>query len=317
MKNPLVSVCLITYKHEKYIRQAIESILIQKVDFPWEIIIADDCSPDNTRAIILEYYQKHPDLIKLLFQEKNVGGGRNFVDLVKAAKGKYIAYIEGDDYWTDENKLQTQFDFLETSPSFSLCYHKTHSIHTYSIDFIPGICNEGDPPVSGIYDLLTTGWFIKSCSMFFRNIPLPEDFEKLYVGDYPLHILLAHKGPFGFIDKVMGTYRSNHEGHSMTRLLTDDFDKRKRNFEGENFLLDYLNHHTQHQYSRFFKKRKFDNIYSYLHFLFFKKRKKFYSELNYVLKTFELSYLTKQMITKVLIKLGYKYYTKEYHDTRA
>ena len=106
MSKPLVSVCIITYNQESYIRQAIESVLMQKVNFPWEIIIADDCSKDKTREIILEYKDRFPDLIKPLFQKRNVGGGKNFTDLINAATGKYVAYLEGDDYWTDDGKLQ-------------------------------------------------------------------------------------------------------------------------------------------------------------------------------------------------------------------
>ena len=115
---PLLSVCLITYNHENYIRQAIEGVLMQKVNFNWELIIAEDCSTDKTRDIILEYKKKHPDFIKLILQEKNVGPAKNWIELITKPNSKYIAYFEGDDYWTDPLKLQKQVGFLEANPDY-------------------------------------------------------------------------------------------------------------------------------------------------------------------------------------------------------
>jgi glycosyltransferase involved in cell wall biosynthesis len=124
METPLLSVCLITYNHEKFIRQAIEGILMQEINFKWELIIADDCSTDKTREIILEYKKQYPDFIKLIFQEKNVGPAKNWLDLISAPKSKYIAYLEGDDYWTDPLKLQKQVDFLQNDETYSICWTK-------------------------------------------------------------------------------------------------------------------------------------------------------------------------------------------------
>jgi len=301
MSNPLVSVCLITYKHESYIRQALDSIVMQNVNFPWEVIVADDCSPDNTRQIILEYKRKYPDLIKLLFQERNVGGGKIFVDLINSAQGKYIAYIEGDDYWTDENKLQKQFDFMESHKDFSLCYHKIKWVHTYPSDHDPNLeSNKDDLAYCTIKDILERGWFIRSCTMFFKNIKLPVDFEKLFVGDYPLHVLLADKGKVGFLNECMAVYRINDQGFSEQNLLVDNLDKRRKNFKGELFLNDYLNINTNYKFSYHFYKKKFDVIYSYLHFIFSKYRKFFLKELFQILKITGLSFLIYQSILKIV-----------------
>lgn len=121
--NPvLVTVCIITYNHEKFIREAIDGVLMQRVDFSWELIIADDFSTDKTREIVLEYKEKYPDFIKLIFQEKNVGPAQNWLDLLDAPKSKYIAFFEGDDYWTDPYKLQKQVDFLEANEEYSMCF---------------------------------------------------------------------------------------------------------------------------------------------------------------------------------------------------
>ena len=130
---PLLSVCLITYNHFKYIKQAIDGVLMQKVDFSWELIIADDFSTDGTREILLEYKKKYPQFITLILQEKNVGAAQNWLDLITSPKSKYIAYLEGDDYWTDENKLQKQIDFLEENEGYSGCFHYTQILNEDAI----------------------------------------------------------------------------------------------------------------------------------------------------------------------------------------
>lgn len=118
-----VSVCCITYNHEKYIAQAIEGFLLQKTDFSIEILIGEDCSTDHTREIIKTYQKKHPKLIKILSGEKNAGAGKNVVNVINNAKGKYLAFCDGDDYWTDVYKLQKQVDFLRNNQTFIACSH--------------------------------------------------------------------------------------------------------------------------------------------------------------------------------------------------
>jgi glycosyltransferase involved in cell wall biosynthesis len=301
-----VSVCLITYKHEKYIAQALDSILMQKVDFTWEIIIADDCSPDITQDIILKYYEKYPDLIKLFFQKENVGPGKNFVNLLSSANGKYIAYLEGDDYWTDPLKLQTQFDFMESNPDFSLCYHKINWFYMYKpadLTNMPLESNINDQEEYNVYDIIKFGWFIRTCSMFFKNINLPKDFEKLFIGDYPLHILLADTGKVGFINKCMGTYRIHSEGLSETILLVKDMKQRYENYKGEIFLLNYLNKETCYKYDSYFKVKVFEVIYSFNHFLLCNNKLRFITNLFSTFRYFNLFFLIKHLSIKILNKL--------------
>lgn len=116
--RPLVSVGILTYNHEKYIAEAIESVLKQKVNFKYEIVIAEDCSTDNTRKIVIEYQKKYPDIIRLILQPHNMGIQKNSNILRRACRGIYRANLEGDDYWAVEDKLQTQVDFLENNPDF-------------------------------------------------------------------------------------------------------------------------------------------------------------------------------------------------------
>src|SRR4030042_2430256 len=119
--EPLVDVAMGTYNHEKFSAQALESVLSQRTNFSYRIIISDDCSTDNTRAIIMSYAEKHPGKIITIFPQKHVGllhPDRPFIKVLKQCTAKYIALLEGDDYWTEPYKLQKQVDFLKTHADF-------------------------------------------------------------------------------------------------------------------------------------------------------------------------------------------------------
>ena len=118
-----VSVCLITYNQELFIAEAIESVLVQKTNFLFELVIGEDNSNDNTRQICETYAQKHPTIINLLPSEKNHGLKENFVRTYNTCKGAYIALLDGDDYWVDDNKLQIQSDFLDKNSSIVITSH--------------------------------------------------------------------------------------------------------------------------------------------------------------------------------------------------
>jgi len=127
MENrPLVSIWMITYNHEPFIAQALESVLMQKTSFPFELIIGEDCSSDSTANIVREYAQKFPDIIKARCNSQNIGVTANVIQTLKECTGKYIAMLEGDDYWTDSNKLQKQVDFLERNSDFSFTCHRIY-----------------------------------------------------------------------------------------------------------------------------------------------------------------------------------------------
>ena len=127
MTTPLVSICCITYNHASFIRKCLDGFLMQQTTFPIEILIHDDCSTDGTTEIIREYEAKYPDLIFPLYEEENQyqQGKAAEIDFYnyRRARGKYIAYCEGDDYWTDPLKLQKQVDFMEANPEYSVCFH--------------------------------------------------------------------------------------------------------------------------------------------------------------------------------------------------
>lgn len=119
MENITLSVVFITYNHEPYLQQALESVLMQETDFAFEIVVGEDCSTDRTREILLAYKEKYPDKFRLLFREKNFGRPtQNVYETAMACRGDYLAFLEGDDYWTDPHKLQRQVDFLRGNPDY-------------------------------------------------------------------------------------------------------------------------------------------------------------------------------------------------------
>ena len=128
-KNPLVSVHMITYNHELYIAQAVEGVLRQQTDFPFELVIGEDCSTDRTREIVLEHQKKHPETIRVITGERNVGASANELRTDKACRGKYVAYCEGDDYWHHPLKLQKQVDYLELHPEVGLVHSGADEYH--------------------------------------------------------------------------------------------------------------------------------------------------------------------------------------------
>lgn len=195
-----VSVCMITYNHEAYIAEAIESVLMQKTDFPVELVIGEDCSTDGTRAIVLDYAARYPDRIRPLLPEKNLGVGLNSVATLEECRGQYVALLDGDDYWTDPLKLQKQVDFLEENPEYVMCHHNAMIIDSAG-DLVTG----PDLPVSPQRDFsseeLIKGAWVRTLTACFRNVleELPPEFNKVLAGDKFLWSLLGHYGPSKYL----------------------------------------------------------------------------------------------------------------------
>lgn len=210
MTTKLLSVCLITYNHEKFIRNAIEGVLMQKVNFEWELIIADDFSTDETRSILNEYKEKYPDFIKLILQEKNVGPAKNHIELISTPKSKYIALCDGDDYWTDPLKLQKQVDFLEANQEYVLCFHQIDILKTDGTivqDFITKVPENYET----IETLARFGNYIHTPTVVYRNAisKFPLEYELSPIGDYFMYMMLAEHGKLKFINEKMAIYRHN------------------------------------------------------------------------------------------------------------
>lgn len=209
-----VSVRLMTYNHERFIADALSGILMQKTDFEYEIVVGDDCSTDATLHLVREFQGANPGKIRILPRETQLGRLRNFIDILANCRGKYVALLDGDDYWTDPLKLQKQVDFLEAHSECVICFHKIVAFH-----------EDGNreryynPPhdfreISTLDDLLIKN-FIQTCSVVFRNgliQELPDWFYTLRMGDWPLFVLLAQHGKIGFMDELMAAYRIHTGG---------------------------------------------------------------------------------------------------------
>jgi glycosyltransferase involved in cell wall biosynthesis len=253
--NPLkVSVWMITYNHEKYIAQAIESVLAQVTNFPFDLIIGEDCSKDRTREICLEYEKKYPHIITVLQHATNVGIHKNLILTLEACKGQYVALLEGDDYWTDNYKLQKQVDFLDKNPDFVLCYQKTLQIN--EVTGKEKITNDNDQPVTGMEEILSRGWFMRTGSIVFRN-GIVRQFPSWYYDysstDYMLHILLAQHGKIGFLNEITSVYRT-HEGG-----ITREFERKIIAFYKKKLkMLDVIDEYLEFKYSRFIRVLKKD-----------------------------------------------------------
>jgi len=210
-----VSIVTITYNHERYIAQAIESVMKQETEFDYELVIGEDCSGDNTRAIVESYHQRYPDMINLLPAKPNMGGYNNFVQTLRACRGDYIAILDGDDYWTDPHKLQKQVDFLDSHPDCTLCFHNVEEVYTDE-DRPPRIFyRAGLSEILTIEDLLDKTYILPVSAMFRNGLvadELPQPFRKLPLGDWPRFVLLAQQGQIGYINEVMGAYRQHAGG---------------------------------------------------------------------------------------------------------
>jgi len=215
--KPLVSVSCITYNHEKYIEDAIEGFLIQETSFPFEILIHDDASTDNTANIVREYAEKYPNLIKPIFQTENQyskGGGISSKFNFPRAKGEYVALCEGDDYWTDSLKLQKQVDFLEGNPDYSACVHQSKVIYEYSTKQ-SHVFREGVNDILCLADMLE-GRVFHTASVLFRTHIIKKHSLPLNItaGDRALNFLLVSYGSIRFLPDTMCVYRKNEGGIS-------------------------------------------------------------------------------------------------------
>ncbi len=211
-----VSVLVMTYNHINFIRQALDSVLAQEVSFPVEILISEDCSTDGTRELVIDYQRRYPRRIRLLLSESNIGSNEIVGRGLSAAKGNYIALLDGDDYWCSDRKLQRQADFLDSHPACALCFHNARTISETGDRQPRNWTPAGHPEISTLEDIWM-GNFIATCStMFRRNLfgAAPTWYDGMFpITDWPLHILNAEHGTIGYIDDVMGVYRQHSGGY--------------------------------------------------------------------------------------------------------
>jgi glycosyltransferase involved in cell wall biosynthesis len=214
MPAPKVNVLIVTHNHEQFIGQALESVLAQQVDFPYTVVVGEDCSTDQTRAVVEYYRQRYPDRIKPLYHTYNVGPGANLKACLAACQAPYIAALDGDDYWTDPHKLAKQVAWLEANPDFSLCFHHVEVLKEgQEVQILPPLNTQS---VYTLTDLLGST-IPPTSSVVLRNcLPtLPDWLFETFPIDLPLCALYAEVGKIKLLPEVMGRYR-HHAGGTWT-----------------------------------------------------------------------------------------------------
>lgn len=221
-KMPKVSVCVITYNHEKYIRQCLQSIVDQETNFDFEVIIADDFSTDGTRAIVQQFAEKYPTVIRTMFQETNTGGTKNFIDVHEAAKGEYIAHIDGDDYALP-GKLQAQANYLDVNPECNIVWHRM-IIHDESTGDEWEDCYNKYGLTNRYYNLFDMLNFVAiglHSSKMYRNTSNGSFRNRDYLLDFDANVEQIKNGYAAFVgDKCFGVYRINSAGTISQNLKT-------------------------------------------------------------------------------------------------
>lgn len=225
--GPVVSVCMITYNHEKHIAQAIEGVLIQQTTFAIELVLAEDKSTDNTRKICEQYALQHPEIIRLLPSDKNLGMMPNFIRAHDVCLGTYIATCEGDDYWTDSLKLQKQVDFLDKNGKYSLV--GTRNLVLKDNELSEGNYFSGD---FDIYDLIQKHRCHPS-TFLFRNVlkNLNTWFLPQNAGDTVLIWMCATMGDIKVLPDITSVYRLHEGGIYSSKSVKDQHLTTIKNFE--------------------------------------------------------------------------------------
>ena len=242
-----VSALVVTYNHEQFVRQALDSALRQRLPQPYEILVSEDCSTDGTREIVQEYAESHPHLIRLLLSERNLHSNEVVARGFRAARGRYVALLDGDDYWTSDDKLRAQVAFLDARPDFTVCFHNAQVVEGQSQS--PGrLWNPpGQPEVSDLHELLR-GNFIATSSVVYRRAAVaevPAWYDGFFpVTDWPLHVLYACEGQIGYLNQTLSVYRM-HDGGLFSTLgerekleATADFYRRLRAYSSGAFATE-------------------------------------------------------------------------------
>jgi glycosyltransferase involved in cell wall biosynthesis len=221
-----VDICMITYNQKDYVGRAIESILQQTYPH-FHLIICDDHSTDGTAEICENYQRRFPDKISFFPNSRNVGMMPNFINCLLTAKSDYVAICEGDDYWTNSEKLQLQVNFLDSHPDYIMSFHNADVINDTGDKIIRKFYHYRKDTYEG--EELLLRWIIPTASVLFRNIlqePLPDYFQNSTHGDLALFLFLAQFGKIGCIDKTMSAYRINEQSVTLSHFKGIDHNER-------------------------------------------------------------------------------------------
>lgn len=206
----LLSVCVRTYNQAEYISQGLDSILAQRTSFDFEIVVSDDCSKDGTIEILREYQQKYPQKIRLVLGDVNVGGPANFRRVIESSDAKYLAFLDGDDYYCDVYKLQKQVEFLENNAQYAACFHNVYNEkgHDRVSLFLP----LNFKTVHTAEDVISEKWFLPIHSVVLRRefVFFPDWYGQVMNDDYVVNLSVVMHGPYYYMPDVMAVYR-HHE----------------------------------------------------------------------------------------------------------
>lgn len=280
----MVSVCMITYNHEKFIQEAIEGVLMQECDFEIELIVANDCSTDNTDEVIQKIIKTHPNgnWVKYTNHTSNKGMMPNFIWALQQCKGKYIALCEGDDYWTDSSKLQKQVDFLEEYHEYIVCYHDINVINEKGDLILNSISEDWKKGYNKLE--LKKGASIPTLTRCFRNENyfFPDEFFKVSAGDHFLTGILGLYGKAKYLDFNGGNYRihkngvwNSKNGFDKNFLMLKDYCliqnywTKLNDFEVSNFYRLQCKIKKNYLLKNAFQNRNFIGLYRILKYYFF------------------------------------------------
>ena len=212
---PKVSVLMVAYKHAPFIAEAIESVLMQRTDFDFELVIGDDFSPDGTREVAQRYAAAHPGRIRLHLPEKNLGLTRNVAATLRLCRAPLVAWLEGDDFWTSPGKLQRQADYLDAHPDCAWCFTRAAVVDQAGRPIRAESVVRVVKPRYELEDYLRRDFQPRACTVMFRYprpIDFPDWFFEMPTADMPLHVLNTAQGGIGFIDEEMAAYRIHPGG---------------------------------------------------------------------------------------------------------
>lgn len=228
-KAPKVSVCTTTYNSGPFIEETILGVVNQKVSFDFEYVIFDDCSSDDTPSILRRYAEQYPEIIKLVLREENVGLNQNFMAAVRHCRGEYIALLDGDDYWTDENKLQLQHDFLEQNEHIALCatasLKRNEELGTYTRSHRYLEANTGEVKIFDTREMYKLAPFwLPTHSLLLRSrfVHFPDWFSDVIYVDRALRLIVSLKGDLAFINTITCVYRLHGSNTSADRLVSPE-----------------------------------------------------------------------------------------------
>lgn len=242
--NVLVSVICDVYNHESYLRDCLDGFINQKTNFTYEILIHDDASTDNSVNIIKEYVNKYPHLFKPIFQTENQysKGVSTWYDIqIPRAKGKYIAFCEGDDYWIDPYKLQKQVDFMEANPDYSMCFHAAQILNETSTSEIIK-CEKLDSREYYTNDIFP-GWVIPTASVLYKvtmvkKYPKLKKIHWMKYGDIVLFLKCTHTGRVWGMEERMSVYRMTSHGAVISQS-NDPYSEEKKCFHYRFLLMNF------------------------------------------------------------------------------